>query len=361
MYGITTTIKHFEALKLAALWAGWLSVFQSLIWIGLTLVGILAYNCIVPVTDFLSYGTLIKTVWFDMYFHGHCQMSVGDYQQYDRSFLNSVETVLDPDQVLIWVCVYLGFAVCWLLSSVVLLTYLNKENVKQTLGVIYTWIFFMASICAMDVALGVIFGVDYSEYAKKALDYNFNSINAGEIYPNAAQLVAATVASISMMIISFKGFVLWIINLKLLVWMAVQAYRIVSDKDRSDTLFMPRKDSDDILATRPPIRAYEEEKVVVQAFSNPGFAPDSPSMAETIEVNEEAILRAARMSNDANLLDRRFRSLDAFQQYPPANPQSNPTSRPQNQDTVVVATAGFPVPDYSPQPHSNGIMRNNQY
>lgn len=29
-----------------------------------------------------------------------------------------------------------------------------------------------------------------------------------------------------------------------------------------DTLFMPRKDSNDILTTRAPIRAYEEERWV---------------------------------------------------------------------------------------------------
>lgn len=153
-----------------------------------------------------------------------------------------------------------------------------------------------------------------------------------------------------------------------------------------DTLFMPRKDSNDILTTRAPIRAYEEERwvqlslveacdsniliildrVEVQPFNNEAFVPDTRSTAETIEVNEDAIVRAAHMSRESNLMDRRFRNIDAFQQYPAPNPQASrpirQTSQPV-QETVVVATSGFPMPDYSPQlsPNPNGILRHQQY
>ncbi|KAH8380394.1 hypothetical protein KR009_010438 [Drosophila setifemur] len=365
MYPPAPTIKNFGSLRTAALWAGILGVTQSIIWIGLTITAICAYNCVLYITDYLSYGSMVKTVFFDLYFKGNCKMDPSKYQNYDTSILDTVQTVFDPDQMLIWDSVYLGVSVCWLIVSVVLLLGVRKDNPKSTLAAIYTWAFFMTAICCMDVTSGVIFGVDYGRFNTRALEYNANSINAGVVFPLAATLIAGAVAAISMMIISFKGFVLWIINFGLLIYLLMRAIRIATDTDRVDTLFNPRKDSNDILTTRPPIRAYEEEKVEIQAYSNAGYVPDTRSMAETIEVNEDAIIRAAHMSMDANLMDRRFRDINAFQQYPAPNPQA---SRPQRQstqvpvqETVVVATAGFPQPDYSPQPSPNGLLRHPQY
>ncbi|XP_017048580.1 uncharacterized protein LOC108093147 [Drosophila ficusphila] len=359
------SIKHFGSLRTAVLWAGILGVAQSLIWMGLTITAICAFNCVVYITDYLSYGTMVKTVFFDLYFKGGCRMSPNDYQNYDQTILNTVSTVFDPSQMLIWDSVYLGVSVCWLIVSIVLLLWVRKDNPKQTLAAIYTWAFFVAAICCMDVASGVIFGVDYGRFNDAALTYNANSINAGTIEPMAATLIAGAVAAISMMIISFKGFVLWFINFGLLVYLLMRATRIATDKDGLDTLFNPRKDSNDILTTRAPIRAYEEEKVEIQAYNNAAYVPETRSMAETIEVNEDAIVRAAHMSMDATLMDRRFRDINAFQQYPAPNPQASRPVRQSSQvpvqETVVVATSGFPVPDYSPQPSPNGILRTHQY
>ncbi|EDV39755.1 uncharacterized protein Dana_GF10173 [Drosophila ananassae] len=359
------SIKNFGSLKTAVLWAGILGVAQSIIWMGLTITAILAYNCVLYITDSLSFGSMVKTVFFDVYFKGACKMSPGKYQNYDMTILDQVETVFDPQQVLIWDCVYLGVSVCWLIVSCVLLAWVRKDNVKKSLTAIYTWAFFVAAICCMDVASGVIFGVDYGRFNAEALKYNANSINEGPVDPMAATLIAGAVAAISMMIISFKGFVLWLINVGLLIYLLIRATRIAADKDGVDTLFNPRKDSNDMLTTRPPIRAYEEEKVEVQAYNNAAYVPDNRSTAETIEVNEEAIIRAAHMSMDSNLLDRRFRDLNNFQQYPAPNPQASRPLRQSSQvpvqETVVVATSGFPLPDYSPQPSPNGILRPRQY
>ncbi|XP_017122379.1 uncharacterized protein LOC108142826 [Drosophila elegans] len=359
------SIKHFGSLKTAVLWAGILGVAQSIIWMGLTITAICAFNCVLYITNVLNYGTMVKTVFFDLYFKGGCKMDPADYQNYDQTILNSVKTVFDPSQMLIWDSVYLGVSVCWLIVSIVLLLSVKKDNPKLTLTAIYTWAFFVAAICCMDVASGVIFGVDYGRFNDAALKYNANSVNAGPIDPMAATLIAGGVAAISMMIISFKGFVLWFINVGLLIYLLMRAARIATDKDSVDTLFNPRKDSNDILTTRPPIRAYEEEKVEIQAYNNAAYIPETRSTAETIEVNEEAIVRAAHLSMDSNLMDRRFRDLNAFQQYPAPNPQNSRPLRQSSQvpvqETIVVATAGFPQPDYSPQPSPNGILRPRQY
>lgn len=104
---------------------------------------------------------------------------------------------------------------------------------KQTLSVIYSWAFFVGVICAMDLVAGVIFGVDYSRFHGRASDFNANSMNSGYVDPNAAQLVAGGVAAISMMIIAFKGFIMWLINLHLLIYLVARAVQINQDKDGS--------------------------------------------------------------------------------------------------------------------------------
>ncbi|XP_068148661.1 LOW QUALITY PROTEIN: uncharacterized protein [Drosophila tropicalis] len=368
MYGASgTAIKNFPSLRTAVLWAGVLGVIQSVIWIGLTITSILAYCCILYIAPELNFGTMIKYVFFKVYFHRTtAKMPLDYYQNFNYTFLDKVDTVFDPTQLLIWDSVYLGVAVCWFIVSIALFLFVRKDNVKQTLSAIYTWAFFILVICAMDVTAGVIFGVDFGRFHAAALKWNANDINTGEVDPLASTLMAAGVAAIAMMIISFKGFILWFINFGLLIYLLIRAVRIATDKDGTDTLFNPRKDSNDILTTRPPIRAYEEEERVEirGGYNNDVFVPDRSSTAETIEVNEEAIVRAAHLSRDANLLDRRFRNIDAFHQYPA--PKNQPPARqasqaPVQQETILVATNGYPMPDYSPQLSPNGNLRHHQY
>lgn len=94
-----------------------------------------------------------------------------------------------------------------------------------------TWVIITCCICAMDLALGVIFGVDYGRFKSEASTKNLSSAEAGVIDPQAAQLLAAMVASISMMLISFKGFILWIANVGFAGYLLMRAVHIITDKD----------------------------------------------------------------------------------------------------------------------------------
>jgi len=78
--------------------------------------------------------------------------------------------------------------------------------------------------------------------------------------------------------------------------------------------------------------------VEIQAYNNAAYLPDTRSGAETIEVNEGAIVRAAHMSMDSNLLDRRFRDLNAFQQYPaPLTMQAHLQMDPEKSKTTSLS------------------------
>ncbi|XP_036336918.1 uncharacterized protein LOC118747031 [Rhagoletis pomonella] len=373
--GSRNHIKKFPSLRTAALWAGILGLFQSLIWIGLTIMGILAYTCNMPINPIFSFGSVIQYAFYTLYFKGDCIPA--DYQQFDTTIIKSVETILTPEDVLIWDCVYLGVAACWFITSLLLLIFVRKDNVKSSGHVISAWLVTIFCINLMDLGLGIIFGIDYSKFNLAAYNYNLSTINAGEVNAQAAQLVAAAVAAVSLMIISLKGFVLWLINFGLMCYLLALVMPMVSDRDSNDTLFMPRKASDDTLNDRPPINAYEEQSITTKVYANDAFVPDSPSIV-TVELNEEALARAARMSTDITEMGARFRNIDSFQQYPPPrfnnNNNNNNTANNNNfikqvsirengistSPTTPGVMSPFPAPDYTPpMSRSNNVaMRN---
>lgn len=98
-------------------------------------------------------------------------------------------------------------------------------------AVLWTWVIVTFCICAMDLALGIIFGIDYGRFNRSLYDYNLDSMYAGVINPQVAQLLAGTIAAISMMIMSFKGFILWIINVCFMIYVAIRALHIGKDNN----------------------------------------------------------------------------------------------------------------------------------
>lgn len=372
-YGNRHHVKNFSSLHTAALWAGILSLFQSLIWIGLTIVGILSYTCNMPINSQFTYGSVMEYAFYTIYFKGSCIPS--DYQQFDNTMMKSVDTVLSPEDILIWDCVYLGVAVCWFVASVLLLVFVRKDNIKYTNYVICAWVITILCINLMDLGLGIIFGLDYGKFNRAAYNYNLSSINSGAIDAQAVQLVAGGVAAISLMIISLKGFILWLINVGLMCYLLALVHRIALDKDSNDTLFMPRKDSDDTPIDRPPINAYEEQTITTKVYTNDAFVPDNRSVV-TVELNQDALARAARMSSDISEMGSRFRNVDAFQQYPPPRYNNNNNASNNNNFTKQVSIkengitlhspgviSPFPAPDYTPpMSRSNNVgVRNPRY
>uniref|UniRef100_T1PBY8 SecE/Sec61-gamma subunits of protein translocation complex n=1 Tax=Musca domestica TaxID=7370 RepID=T1PBY8_MUSDO len=351
------SIKNFSCLRTITYWAGFFGLFQSLLFIALTITGILSYNCVINVNGTFNYASVVPTIFMALYFKSTCTPDA--FPAYQSEFIKT-KTILDPTDILIWDCVYLGVAVCWLIASGLILMYVTKDNRKNTLGVLLTWVIITLMICCMDFVLGVIFGVDYGRFRAEAADYNLSSAYAGEIQPQAAQVLAATIAAISMMLLTFKGFVLWIINVGFAVYLLVQSIFIMRDNDGTANLFMPRKDSDDILATRPPINAYQEEKTEVMAtvFTNEAFVPDNNTPSEDFNINQDVISRAARLSKDVSFQERRFRNLENFQQYPP---RSRPESTIPEKGEAQIVVGAFPAPDYTPPMQRAAQNRNNYY
>lgn len=88
--------------------------------------------------------------------------------------------------------------------------------------ILLIWVLITLAISAMDLGLGVLFGLDYGEIlavARTALYFD----DSPEV---ASVLLAGMTSSISMMIIALRGFVLWIINVALLSYFFVQTFII---------------------------------------------------------------------------------------------------------------------------------------
>lgn len=94
------------------------------------------------------------------------------------------------------------------------------DELRMTKIMLYLWIFATLFISAMDLALGVIFGIDYGRFADNASKQNFFG-NSG-----MAIFISAQTVSMSMMIIAFKGFILWIINIGLVCYLFTETFLI---------------------------------------------------------------------------------------------------------------------------------------
>lgn len=85
-------------------------------------------------------------------------------------------------------------------------------------------------------------------------------------------------------------------------------------------------------------------------FVNEAFESENVTPEPETVINRDIIARAARMSTDVSLQERRFRNLDNFQQYPPrSRPDSvMPEQTQQQQPSSPIVVAAFPAPDYTP-------------
>ncbi|KAL9907647.1 uncharacterized protein ACN427_003689 [Glossina fuscipes fuscipes] len=368
--GANGLTKPFKILRFWCLCAGSLGLFQSLTWIALCIVGILSYKCAIPVNNNLTYGSILQTVYMEVYFKGNCTPL--SYPKYDLTLLQTVQTVLDVKQIVIWNCVYLAVAICWCMTSAWMLIIIKRDESETIIAAVSTWIAVMLSVIVMDFALAVIFSIDYNRFSQEADKFTLDD-------PKAALLFAGMIASIIMMILSFKGFILWLINVAVLMYLIYFLMKITNNNNRKSNWFasLIRKSPSNNVVIRPPIQAYKEDEKnngMVQAFTNDGYEhdnnekPDVPAASAThavttrLRLNEEPLARAARVSANVSMMERRFFNIEAYQQYPPrSRPES---SIPEETRSRPESPANLPPPDYTPPPttkNNHSVYRNQRF
>lgn len=209
--------ESYTFLRPIVIFAGAIGIFQSLAWISLAIVGLVAFYCNLDFTGMVaSYGTITELTLFELYFRGGCFQHVPDINFDVIQHLN----LMTPSNVHAWMWVYLAVSILWTISSITLIAVVRHKYIKIANIFLYIWIFITVSISLMDLAFGILFALDYNDLMFLAHQTPTTDV-AGQFV-----LISAQTASGTMMTIAFRGFVLWIINVALAVYLFAQTFNI---------------------------------------------------------------------------------------------------------------------------------------
>jgi len=209
--------ESYAFLRPIVIFAGAIGIFQSLAWISLTITGLVSYYSNFDFTGFVaSFGTITELTLFHLYFHGDCHQPFLP----DVSFaaLDSLN-LMTPAGVHAWMWVYLIVSIFWLISSITLISFVTHRFIKIANIFLYIWIILTVAISLMDLSFGILFALDYNDTMYLA---HHHSLDVASQFV----LIAAQTAIGAMMTIAFRGFVLWIINVALAIYLFTQTFNI---------------------------------------------------------------------------------------------------------------------------------------
>jgi len=115
--------------------------------------------------------------------------------------------------------VYLVVSIFWLISSITLIAFVTHRFIKIANVFLYIWIVITVALSLMDLSFGILFALDYN-------DTMFLAHQHGLAAPLQHVLIAAQTAIGAMMTMAFRGFVLWIINVALSIYLFAQTFNI---------------------------------------------------------------------------------------------------------------------------------------
>uniref|UniRef100_A0A6M2DY22 Putative product n=1 Tax=Xenopsylla cheopis TaxID=163159 RepID=A0A6M2DY22_XENCH len=170
------------------------SIFQSIIWLILSLTGLLAHSCLIPATT-IEKNALATILHYQYFREAECDAIL------DPSQMPTIKDLSTPEDIYLWMWFYFFISFFWFISSLLLSGKTRFNNMRKT--IVLTWVAITSIVCLMDFILCVYFAKDYNHIQDFQL---FNSVMGGK--PLAMQTAAGI-----MMAIALRGFVLWFINL----------------------------------------------------------------------------------------------------------------------------------------------------
>uniref|UniRef100_A0A182K925 Uncharacterized protein n=1 Tax=Anopheles christyi TaxID=43041 RepID=A0A182K925_9DIPT len=195
--------------------------FQSLIWIGFAITGIIAYYCDIDFSGQSStMGSLLTLTFFNVYFRGTCVQQ--DIPPIDMSLVQPLN-LMPPGDVHAFVWVYLIIHLFWGISSLTLLTNARHKYVRYINVFLYIWIIITMIISVLDLALGILFAIDYDTVVHALFEYPFDM---GQLLPAVQVLATAVHVSGIMMVMAFRGWIFWVVNVSLAIFMFTQTFKI---------------------------------------------------------------------------------------------------------------------------------------
>lgn len=150
---------------------------------------------------------------------------------------------------------------------------------RVTNVILYLWVFVTLTVSAMDLALGVIFGIDYGRYAAEAGIQKFLT------NPSLSIFVSAQIVSMSMMIIAFKGFILWIINIGFVCYLFTETFLINKAVTSANvSCLLPRRKT----VSRNCIQKFHPQT----SYFNRAYQNTNGSMESVAERNDRTPIKA---------------------------------------------------------------------
>ncbi|XP_035788293.1 uncharacterized protein LOC118464772 [Anopheles albimanus] len=265
--------KTYSVFRPLAVFAGIFGIFQSLIWIGFAITGIIAYYCEIGFgnqSDTL--GSLLTVTFFKVYFRGTCEQP--DVPSFDTTLVDQLN-LFAPGDVHAFTWVYLILHLFWAISSLTLLTNARQKYVRYINIFLYIWIILTLIISVLDLALGILFAIDYDTLVRALFEYTIINpaiVPTSQVYQQMFVLSSAVHVAGIMMVMAFRGWIFWIVNVTLAIYMFTQTFKIYDyNQMRRKTNgatnggYMPESDG----PRRAPIDAYDMNRTAANSFGAP--------------------------------------------------------------------------------------------
>lgn len=220
MQTITVPFASYPYLRFLAIFGGVIGVMQSMAWFGLSITALVGYNCNIGFEGVgANYGHLLTVTLYDMYFRSE-GCTPAQYPSIDFQAIEDLE-LLSSSTVNIWMWVVLSLSFVWLLSSLTLLMNVKKSHLKYANVFIYFWVFITLVVSVIDLVLFILFALDYDTIFSHSfsIDLDFSP-------SSSSVLITAQNSAGIMMSLALRGYVLWLINLLLALYLFTQTFKV---------------------------------------------------------------------------------------------------------------------------------------
>nr|CAD7259002.1 unnamed protein product [Timema shepardi] len=263
-----TSVGRFKFLVL-------LAMVQGVLWSVAALLAILANACVFPISEDPFQTALASYV----YVHPtEIRTSISPSSAVELNTTSALAnyateagdkncnnmTQIHPDtmtstEFLTWTCLFLILNLGWLFASSLLLADFIQNTMKHTLTLLYIWIGVMILVSILDLAATIRFGIDYG--ILKSQNYSL-------------QIELAATVPAMLMVLTSRGFILYIFNIDVLVYLSIKAYQLQKQnslnvpygKHNNSTKIIPRAHHDPTFKDFPPNELKAPTPEIIRRF-----------------------------------------------------------------------------------------------
>ncbi|XP_077301870.1 uncharacterized protein LOC143922494 [Arctopsyche grandis] len=311
-------------LKLLVLVSGILGCIQGATWMSLTITGLVYYgDC--SLTDnnkaLATFADMLRVIYFK---DESCEVTT----VFDPTIINRR---IDSYSLHIWFCIILAFSVLWLLSSGLMIASVRETLTKQSAYFITAWSSITLIVCIIDLALGILLGIDLGE------TIIFPKMENEHLYVHLIKFTTGV-----MMTIAFKGFFLWILNFAFSIVLLSASVQIMKPVEENPLDELPNNSA----MARKPINAFESPQDTRPApwIMNPRPQFNNQTAPYSMYSNNQGEINPAYMGVESPRYQQQ-QPLASIMKRSVADAREQVNNKPRSRNEP-----NLPSPDYSPPP-----------